>query len=63
MCSTYLSSVTPGKLYMQKTVVLLENLISEFHNKSYTPSIQKLGFYFPPVRILRTHHGGKERRE
>ena len=33
MCSTDPSSVTPGKLYTRKDLVLLENLILEFHDK------------------------------
>ena len=41
MCSTDISSITPGKVYTQKELVLLETLISEFHNKYYIPDIQK----------------------
>ena len=29
--------------------------------KNYIPAIQKLEFHFTHVRILRTHHCGKER--
>ena len=63
MCSTVVSSVTPGKVYTQNELVFLETLISEFHNKYYNPSILKLEFHFPHVRILGTHHCGKERCE
>ena len=33
MCSTDIISVTPGKVYTQKKLVLFETLISEFHEK------------------------------
>ena len=33
MCSTDIISVTPGKIYTKKELVLLETLISEFHKK------------------------------
>ena len=63
MCSTNISSVTPGKLYTQKELALLENLISEFHNKFYIPEIQKLTFNLPHISIIGTHHCSKEHRE
>ena len=63
MCYTGISSITPGKVYTQKEILILENLISEFHDKYYTPAIQKLGFHFPHVIILGTHNCSKERRE
>ena len=37
MCSADISSVTTGKLYIQKEIVLLEPLISEFHDNYYIP--------------------------
>ena len=63
MCSTYISSVTPVKLYTRKEFILLETLISEFHSKYYIPAIQKLAFHFPHVHIIGTHHRGKEHHE
>ena len=43
--------------------MLLETPITEFHEKKYIPARQKLAFHFPHVRILKTHHCGKECRE
>ena len=63
MCRTNFISATPGKIYTQKEIVLLENLISEFHNKYYIPEIQKLAFHLPHVHIPGMHHCGKEIRE
>ena len=61
MCSTDISSVTTDKVYTRKDLVLLETSISQFPEKYYTPETQKLAFHFPHVRILGTHHCGKER--
>ena len=63
MCSTDLSSATPGRVYTLKELVLLETLISEFHEKYYITEIQKLTFHLPHVLIIGTHHCGKEHRE
>ena len=63
MFSTDFITVTPGKVYAWKELVLLETLISEFHSKYYIPKNQKLAFNFPHVHILGTHHCGKKRRE
>ena len=46
MCSTDISSVTPGKVYTQKELVLLENLIQEFHNNTILQKL-KIGISFP----------------
>ena len=59
MCSTDISSITPGKVYTRKELVLLETLISEFYEKYYTTAIQKLDFNFPHVGIIGTYHCGK----
>ena len=61
MCSTDLSSATPGRVYTLKELVLLETLISEFHEKYYITEIQKLTFHLPHMHILVTRHCGKER--
>ena len=54
MFYTYISSITPGKVYTRKELVLLGTLISAFHEKYYTPKNQKLAFNLPHVRILGT---------
>ena len=56
MCSTYISSVKLGKLYTRKDLVLLETLISEFHDKYNTPEIKKLEYHFPHVCTLVMHN-------
>ena len=43
--------------------MVLETSITEFHENYYIPEIQKLAFHLPHVRILVTHHCGKERHE
>ena len=63
MCYTGISSITPGKVYTQKEILILENLISEFHDKYYTSKIQKLAIHFPLVRIIGTRLYGTELRE
>ena len=55
-----MSSVTPVRVYTRKELVLLENLIPEFHNKYYIPEIKSLVFNLPHVSILGTYHCGKE---
>ena len=61
--STDISTVTLGKIYIPKELLLLKTLISYFSQKNYIPSIQKLAFNFPCVRILGAYHRGKERHE
>ena len=63
MCSTNPSYSTPGKVYTQKELMLLETLISKFHKKYHTQEIQKLEFHLPHVGMLGMHHSGKERCE
>ena len=41
---------------------MMETTISDFHTSFYIPSIQKLAFHLPHVRILRTNHCGELRR-
>ena len=41
---------------------MMETKISDFHTSFYIPSIQKLAFYLPNVRILGTTHCGAMRR-
>ena len=42
--------------------MLLVTSITESHENFYIPEIKKLAFHLPHVRILGTHHCGKERR-
>ena len=41
---------------------MMEKTISDFHTSFYIPSIQKLAFHIPHVRILGTNHCGELRR-
>ena len=41
----------------------IETKISEFHTSFYIPSIQKLAFHLPHVRILGTNHRGEMQRK
>ena len=52
-----------AKVYILKVLVLLETSITEFHEIFCILEIQKMAFHLPHVRILGTHHCGKERRE
>ena len=52
-----------AKVYTRKELVLLETSINFFHEENHILEIKKLEFHLPHVRILRTHHRGKERRE
>ena len=63
MCSTVISTAVTEKVYTRKELVFLDTSIIEFHEKFYIPEIQKLKFHFTHVRILGTHHYGKELRE
>ena len=44
------------KIYTRKEMVILETKISEYYTSFYIPSIQKLDFCLPHVRILGTNH-------
>ena len=63
MCSIDIRSVLSDKVCTPKDLVLLETLISEFHDKYYTSKIQKLAIHFPLVRIIGTRLYGTELRE
>ena len=41
---------------------MMETKISDFHTSFYIPSIQKLDFHLPHVRILGNNHCGEMRR-
>ena len=47
------------KIYTRKEPVMMETTISNFHTSFYIPSIQKLAFHLPHVRILGTNHCGE----
>ena len=40
---------------------MMETTISDFHTSFYIPSIQKLDFYLPHVKMLGTNHCGEMR--
>ena len=44
------------KIYTRKELVMMETTISDFHTSFCIPSIQKLAFHMPHVRILGTNH-------
>ena len=50
------------KIYTRKELVMMETTISYFHTSFYIPSIQKLDFHLPRVRILGTNYCGEMRR-
>ena len=60
MCSTFPRSDTTTKVYTRKELVLLETPITEFNEQLYIIAIKKLEFHLTHVRILGTHHRGKE---
>ena len=47
------------KIYTRKELVMMETTISESHTSFYIPTIQKLAFNLPHVRILGTNHCGE----
>ena len=62
MCKQESSSDEFIKIYTRKEIVMMETKISYFHTSFYIPSIQKLAFHLPHVRILGTNHCGEMRR-
>ena len=50
----------PQRNYTQKELVIVETYITELHEKFYIPATKKLAFNLPHVRILGTHHCGKD---
>ena len=59
MCKQESSWDKCKNIYTRKELVMMETTISYFHNRFYIPSIQKLAFHLPHLRILRTNHCGK----
>ena len=58
MCKHESSSDNSTKIYTRKDIVMTETTIYDFHTSFYTPSIQKLAFHLPHVRILGKNHCG-----
>ena len=50
------------KIYTRKELVIMETTISDFNTSFYIPTIQKLAYHLPHVRILGTNHCGEMRR-
>ena len=50
------------KIYTRKELDMMETTISDFHAIFYIPSIQKLDFHLPHVRILGTNNCGEMKR-
>ena len=49
------------KIYTRKEPVMTETTISDFRTSFYIPSIPKLAFHLPHVRIIGTNHCGEMR--
>ena len=62
MCRHGSSPDKSTKIYTREELVIIETTISEFHTSFYIPSIQKLAFHLPHVRILGTNQCGEMRR-
>ena len=62
MCKQESSPDKSTKIYTRKELVMMETTISDFHTSFYIPSIQKLDFHLPNVRILGTNNCGEMRR-
>ena len=57
-CQHYTASGQSTKIYTIKELVMMETTISNFHTSFYIPSIHKLTFHIPHVKILGTNHCG-----
>ena len=62
MCKQESSSDKSTKIYTRKELVMMETTIYDFHTSFYIPSLRKLAFHLPHVRILGTNHCGEMRR-
>ena len=58
MCKQESSSDNYTKIYTRKELVMMETTNSSFHTSFYIPSIQKLAFHLPHVRIFGINHCG-----
>ena len=50
--------MTPAKIHTKKELVMMETYIADFHTSFYIPSLRKLVFHLPRVRILGSNHFG-----
>ena len=53
-----LATVTYAKLYNIKEIFMMETSTADLYTRFYIPSIQKIVFHLPHVRILGTNHCG-----
>ena len=61
MCKQESSPDKSTKIYTRKELVMIDTTISDFHTSFYIPTIQKLVFHLPHMRILGTNHCGAMR--
>ena len=62
MCKQESSSDESTKIYTRKDLVMMETTIYGFRTRFYIPTIQKLAFHLPHVRIIGKNHCGEMRR-
>ena len=62
MCKQESSSDKYTKIYTRKELVMMETTISDSCTSFFIPSIQKIAFRLPNVRILGTNHCGEMQR-
>ena len=63
LCLSDPDSVSPGKLYTRKNLLMTETYISDFHTSFFIQEIQKLAFHLPLLRIPGIYYCGKRCRE
>ena len=59
MCKQEYSSDKYNKIHTRKELIMMETTINDFHTSFYVPSIQRLAFHIPHVRILVKNHYGE----
>ena len=57
------ANVLLAKLFTRKDLFIMETSIADFHSSFYIPTIKKLAFHLPCVRILGSNHHGNTQRE
>ena len=50
------ATVSPGKIYTRKELVMIESSIADFQKNIYIQEIQQLAFHLPHIQILGTNH-------
>ena len=63
MCEAYIDSIVIAKLYTRKEFIMMDSSIIYFCQYFYIPTIQKLSFHLPHVRMIGTHQCIKKHRE